>query len=79
MCFEKETYVKIKNRSSILNCSRPQSVASGIVRYYILLHGKEISMAEFRAKVKLSELTINRIVKEISDVLGTDNLVHITA
>lgn len=69
-----DIYEKIKNRSSILNRSRPQSVASGIVRYYIILHGKEISMPEFRAKVKLSELTINRIVKEISDVLGTNTI-----
>ena len=32
-----QIYRKIKNKSSILNRSRPQSVASGLVRYYILL------------------------------------------
>lgn len=69
-----EIYKKIANKSSILNRSRPQSVASGVVRYYILLNGKEITMNEFRAKVKLSELTINRIVKEISTLLNTPNI-----
>jgi transcription initiation factor TFIIIB Brf1 subunit/transcription initiation factor TFIIB len=68
-------YKKIANRSSILNRSRPQSVASGIVRYYILVNDKDISMTEFRAKVKLSELTINRIVKEIGILLDTPNII----
>jgi transcription initiation factor TFIIIB Brf1 subunit/transcription initiation factor TFIIB len=68
-------YKSIANRSSILNRSRPQSVASGIVRYYILANGKEISMSEFRAKVNLSELTINRIVREIGNLLGNPNII----
>jgi transcription initiation factor TFIIIB Brf1 subunit/transcription initiation factor TFIIB len=64
-------YSKIHNKSSILNRSRPQSVASGLVRYYILLKGKDITMKEFRQKVKLSELTIEKMAKEISKVLKT--------
>jgi transcription initiation factor TFIIIB Brf1 subunit/transcription initiation factor TFIIB len=68
-------YKRIANRSSILNRSRPQSVASGIVRYYILANDKEISMAEFRAKVNLSELTINRIVREIGVLLDNPNII----
>ena len=62
-------YNQIHNKSSILNRSRPQSVAAGIVRYYIIINHKDISMTDFRAKVKLSELTINRIVKEITNLL----------
>ena len=62
-------YDKIKNKSSILNRSRPQSVASGLVKYYINITGKDISMNDFKEKVKLSELTINRIVKEIEKIL----------
>ena len=69
-----DIYKRIENKSSILNRSRPQSVASGIVRYYILINDKEISMHEFRAKVKLSELTINRIVKEIGRLLDNPNI-----
>ena len=63
-----ELYKKIKNKSSIINRSRPQSVASGLVRYYILIKNKNISM-QFKQKVNLSELTINRICKEITTIL----------
>jgi len=64
-----ELYQKIKNKSSTLNRSRPQSVASGLVRYYILSKNKDISMTDFKEKVNLSELTINRITKEITKIL----------
>ena len=71
-----EIYGQIKNKSSILNRSRPQSVASGLVRYYILLKKKDISIAEFKSKVDLSELTINRILKEISIILETPEILE---
>ena len=67
-------YGRVKNKSSIMNRSRPQSVASGLVRYYILLRKKDISMNEFRVKVDLSELTIIRIVKEIARILETPEI-----
>ena len=35
-----ELYNKIKNKSSYINRSRPQSIASGLVRYYILIKKK---------------------------------------
>ena len=57
-----------------MNRSRPQSIASGLVRYYILLRKKDISMDEFRVKVDLSELTIIRIVKEIARILETPEI-----
>ena len=62
-------YKQIKNRSSLINRSRPKSIASGLVRYYILKNKKNISIDDFKNKVHLSELTINRIVKEISSIL----------
>jgi len=62
-------YEKIKNRSSLINRSRPQSVASGIVRYYIIQKNKDISMEFFKSRVRLSELTITRIVSEIENIL----------
>ena len=62
-------YKKIKNKSSVLNRSRPQSVASGLVRYYIIKNNKNISLSDFKTKVNLSELTINRICKEITKIL----------
>lgn len=70
-----EIYEKIRNKSSRLNRSRPQSVASGLVFYWICLKGKEISLKDFAKKVTLSELTINRIAKEIAEVLETPDIV----
>lgn len=70
-----ELYEKIKNKSSRLNRSRPQSVASGIVFYWICSKGKDITLKEFAKKVSLSELTINKIAKEISEVLETPDIV----
>lgn len=66
-----QLYEKIKNKSSRLNRSRPQSVASGLVYYWICKKGKDITLKEFAKKVILSELTINKIAKEITDVLET--------
>ena len=64
-------YQRIQNKSSLLNRSRPQSVASGMVRYYILRKGKDIPMHIFRTIVGLSELTIHRIAKEVERVFET--------
>lgn len=64
-----ELYKKIENRSSPLNRSRPQSVASGLVYYWILLKKKDISLKDFAKKVELSELTISKITKLINDIL----------
>jgi len=62
-------YEKIKNKSSVLNRSRPQSTLAGIIYYYICSHNKEITIKEFTRKVKLSELTVNKITKEIEKIL----------
>lgn len=64
-----DIYNRVKNRSSLLNRSRPQSVASGIVRFYIVQKNKDIGMDFFKARVRLSELTITRIVNEIENIL----------
>jgi transcription initiation factor TFIIIB Brf1 subunit/transcription initiation factor TFIIB len=64
-----QIYEFIKDRSVLLNRSRPQSVACGLVRYYTLKKNPEISIEYFRSKINLSELTINKIVKEITRIL----------
>ena len=61
-------YNSIENKSSLLNRSRPQSVASGLVRFYILKRNPTFSNDYFKQKIKLSELTLSRIVKEIEKV-----------
>ena len=63
-----DLYNQIKNKSSKLNRSRPQSVASGLVYFWICSKHKDISLKQFTKKVLLSELTVNKISKEIADI-----------
>lgn len=70
-----ELYDKIKNKSSKLNRSRPQSVAAALTYYWILNKNINISIKDFAKKADLSELTINKNTKEVALVLGTPNLI----
>jgi transcription initiation factor TFIIIB Brf1 subunit/transcription initiation factor TFIIB len=70
-----ELYGKVKNRSSKLNRARPQSVASGLVYYWIKLKNLDINVKEFAKKTDLSELTITKIAKEISQILKTPDVI----
>jgi transcription initiation factor TFIIIB Brf1 subunit/transcription initiation factor TFIIB len=67
-----ETYEKIKNKSSVINRSRPQSIASSLIYYYFCrkLGSNNFSIKDFAKKIKLSELTINKISKEIERILN---------
>jgi transcription initiation factor TFIIIB Brf1 subunit/transcription initiation factor TFIIB len=69
-----ELYNKTKNRSSKLNRSRPQSVASALTYYWICSKKMDISLKKFAQKVDLSELTIQKNAKEVSLVLGTQDV-----
>lgn len=69
-----DLYSVIENKSSLLNRSRPQSVASGIVRYYIFKNNPDFSLEYFKQKVKLSDLTLSRIVKEIETIIQKNDL-----
>lgn len=62
-------YEKIKNKSSRINRSRPQSVAAALVWYWINLMSIDITVKEFASKTDLSELTILKLAKEIGNVL----------
>jgi hypothetical protein len=63
-------YNRVENCSTILNRSRPQSVASGIVFFYIRSEEKDIRLRDFAGVVKLSELTITKIAKEVARLLS---------
>jgi transcription initiation factor TFIIIB Brf1 subunit/transcription initiation factor TFIIB len=65
----RDLYDKIKNKSSKINRSRPRSIASGLVFFWICLNNIDISLKSFAKKVDLSELTISKLSKEISNVL----------
>lgn len=62
-------YNKIKDLPSDLNRSRPQSIAAGLVYYYIQQTKKDIPISLFSKKVELSELTITKISKKIASIL----------
>ena len=64
-----ELYKKIKNKSSKINRSRPQSVASALTYFWICYKGIDISLKEFAKKTDLSELTIDKLAKEIGNIL----------
>lgn len=66
-----ELYKMIQNKSSLINRSNPQSVISGLVFYYCRLIGKNITCSKFSNIVNLSDITVSRISKNISDILGT--------
>lgn len=74
----KELYSKIENRSSLLNRSNPQSVISGLIYYYCRLIGKETPCSKFSEMVKLSDITIGKISKNISTILGTIDQVKLS-
>jgi transcription initiation factor TFIIIB Brf1 subunit/transcription initiation factor TFIIB len=66
-----DLYLMIQNKSSLINRSNPQSVISGLVFYYCRLIGKNITCSKFSNIVNLSDITVSRISKNISDILGT--------
>jgi len=68
-----EIYDKIKNKSTIINRSRPQSVISSLIYYFLCKKNgsNNVNIKDFIKKVKLSELTINKISKEIDEKMKT--------
>ena len=65
-----DLYESIKNKSSMINRSRPQSVISSLIYYYICKKRgfNNVNIKDFVKKVNLSELTINNIAKEIHTI-----------
>lgn len=62
----------IQNKSSMLNRSRPGSVAAGLIYYYIIKTrpNDPINIKMFATEVDLSELTIKKIAKEIEKIVA---------
>lgn len=54
---------RMKNQK--LNRSRPQSIASGVVYYWLLNEQKKITLKNFSKITELSELTIAKLEKDI--------------
>jgi transcription initiation factor TFIIIB Brf1 subunit/transcription initiation factor TFIIB len=70
-----EMYQSIKNKSTIINRSRPQSVIASLFYYYIgVKRGfNNVNMNDFVKTVNLSKLTIDKISKEIQSILSESN------
>lgn len=64
-------YHKTKDRHTLLNRARPQSVAAGITFYWFKKNKIKITIKEFSKKVNLSELTINNICDIIDEILSS--------
>lgn len=67
-----DLYEKVKNKSSVLNRSRPKSLSAGLLYYYCKKENKEIDIKDFVRKVGLSELTVNKISREIERIVSED-------
>lgn len=64
-----EIYLSVQNKSSLLNRSRPQSFAAGLIYYWITENEKDVNIKDFIKKVKLSELTVSKISREINRII----------
>ena len=62
-------YNKIENKSIKINRSRPSSIASSLVFYWIHENKIKITLCEFSKKVNMSNLTIQKLLKEIRQIL----------
>lgn len=72
-----ELFKMIQNKSSLINRSNPKSVISGLVFYYCRLIGKNITCSKFSSIVQLSDITVSRISKNISEILGTKDKISL--
>ena len=67
-----QMYELVRNKSSIINRSRPSSVAAGVIYYYIVKSNKDVLLKNFAEVVGLSELTIKKIYKEVDTILNKE-------
>jgi len=67
-------YEVVKNSSSILIRSNPQSVSSSLVYYYLKKLDPEISINQYSKVVGLSEITILRIINEIEGIISKEKV-----
>lgn len=68
---------KLQNKSDQLSRSNPRSVVAALVFYYCRYIGKSISCQKYSELVELSAITIYRLARIISEVLGTLNNVNL--
>lgn len=67
-------FTKIQEKSSVLNRSRPLSVAAGVVYFWIEKNKPTITLDDFVRKVNMSAITVKKITKEIERIYNICNL-----
>lgn len=67
-----EIYNSIKNRSSLLNRSKPRSISTGVIWFYCVYTKKSITIKELSTISNLSEATIEKIAKEIDRIFKSN-------
>ena len=66
----KHIYNIVKGKSDKLNRSRPQSIAAGVIYYWLLKTNNSITLKQFSDHVKLRDTTILNITKEVELVVS---------
>ena len=59
----------VKSKSRTFSSSNPQSIAAGLVYYYLRLSGSAITRSEFSKVVHLTDITFTKIALDIHKVL----------
>jgi transcription initiation factor TFIIIB Brf1 subunit/transcription initiation factor TFIIB len=58
------------SESTVLKRSKPQSVAAGLVYFYIRVNKMDVPRAQCAQKVRVSEITLQKIAKVVAAILG---------
>lgn len=67
-------YEHINKCSMLYRSSNPQSVAAGLIKYYLDLTKREVPKATFSAVVGLTDITYTKIADETDKILNYDNV-----
>ena len=67
-------YDFVKSKSKIFNSSNPQSIAAGLIFYYLKLNNIQITRSEFSKIVKLTDITFTKIANDAHKIIdnGSD-------
>ncbi len=65
-------YDFVQSKSKTFNSSNPQSIAAGLVYYYLKLTNVPITRSEFSKIVKLTDITFTKIATDTHKVLGVE-------
>jgi transcription initiation factor TFIIIB Brf1 subunit/transcription initiation factor TFIIB len=69
-------YDFVQSKSRSFNSSNPQSIAAGLVYYYLRLSNVNITRSEFAKIVNLTDITFTKIATDIHDVLENDKVIR---